>query len=175
MNGEKDTITEYGNTATCTYYHTYIMRLYNSIGLGDGANSRPMQGTIVLAHCQANGWRASSQFLKLAWNLLVNSKKSPTIVFPNWCLMKFSMKFAWNHISFVHSSGGAGTITANLHLGSPGQQITVQLDSGSQKCRGGSGRFGWEIWKKLKEMGAFYGLQHPTLHNHDWNWDIRNL
>lgn len=32
--------------------------------------------------------------------------------------------------------GGAGTITANLHLGSPGQQITVQLDSGSQKLMG---------------------------------------
>eukprot|EP00435_Cladocopium_sp_Y103_P059378 s197_g21.t1 len=32
--------------------------------------------------------------------------------------------------------GGPGTITANLHLGSPGQEITVQLDTGSQKLMG---------------------------------------
>lgn len=41
-------------------------------------------------------------------------------------------------------SGMDGTITTELNLGTPGQSITVQLDTGSQKCPG-DGLSGWLV------------------------------
>ena len=41
--------------------------------------------------------------------------------------------------------GRDGTITVDLTLGTPAQGITVQLDTGSQKCRG-------EDWRGLERL-----------------------
>ena len=66
----------------------------------------------------------------------------------------------------IRTWGRDGTITTDLTVGTPGQEITVQLDTGSQKCRGLQRRDLWNLEMKNDSRASLKPLK--TYYIHVW-------